>query len=66
MTIKEALKEVLNNALCHDGVARGLREGVKALDKYVSVAVCLSVFVVCVLFVFLSVSSSDISILSCL
>ena len=33
MTIKEALKEVLSNALCHDGVARGLREAVKALDK---------------------------------
>ena len=33
MTIKDALKEVLSNALCHDGVARGLREAVKALDK---------------------------------
>ena len=34
MNIKDALKEVLSNALCHDGVARGLREAVKALDKY--------------------------------
>ena len=44
MTIKEALKEVLNNALCHDGVARGLREAVKALDKYdTSTAVLLCI-----------------------
>ena len=35
MTIKDALKEVLRNALIHDGLARGLREAVKALDKYV-------------------------------
>ena len=33
MTIKEAIKDVLSNALCHDGLARGLREAVKALDK---------------------------------
>lgn len=33
MGIKDALKDVLSNALCHDGVARGLREAVKALDK---------------------------------
>lgn len=35
MNIKDALKEVLRNALIHDGLARGLREAVKALDKYV-------------------------------
>ena len=34
MNIKDALKEVLRNALIHDGLARGLREAVKALDKY--------------------------------
>lgn len=33
MNIKDALKEVLRNALINDGLARGLREGVKALDK---------------------------------
>ena len=33
MSIKDALKEVLSNALCHDGIARGLHEAVKALDK---------------------------------
>ena len=33
MTMKDALKEVLRNALKHDGLSRGLREGVKALDK---------------------------------
>ena len=33
MNIKDALKEVLRNALINEGLARGLREGVKALDK---------------------------------
>jgi len=33
MKIKDALKEVLRNALINDGLARGLREAVKALDK---------------------------------
>lgn len=33
MSIKDAMKEVLRNALIHDGLARGLRETVKALDK---------------------------------
>ena len=37
MNIKDALKEVLRNALIHDGLARGLREAVKALDKYVRI-----------------------------
>lgn len=35
MSIKDALKEVLKTALIHDGLAKGLREGVKALDKLV-------------------------------
>lgn len=33
MNLKDALKEVLRNALIHDGLARGIREAVKALDK---------------------------------
>ena len=33
MSIKDALKDVLSNAIYHDGLARGLRESVKALDK---------------------------------
>ena len=33
MKIKDALKEVLRNALINDGLARGLREAVKTLDK---------------------------------
>ena len=33
MTIKDAMKEVLKESLRHDGLARGLREAVKALDK---------------------------------
>ena len=33
MNIKDALKEVLRNALINDGLSRGLREAVKALDK---------------------------------
>ena len=33
MNIKEAMKDVLKESLKHDGLARGIREAVKALDK---------------------------------
>lgn len=33
MTVEEALEVVLKTALQHDGLARGLRESAKALDK---------------------------------
>jgi small subunit ribosomal protein S12e len=33
MTVFDALKEVLKTALVHDGLARGLHEAAKALDK---------------------------------
>ena len=36
MTIEEALRDVLKRALVHDGLARGLRECAKALDRYYS------------------------------
>ncbi|KAM3514631.1 hypothetical protein MY11210_001737 [Beauveria gryllotalpidicola] len=33
MSVQDALKGVLNRALIHDGLARGLRESSKALDR---------------------------------
>ncbi|KAI8097321.1 40S ribosomal protein S12 [Halteromyces radiatus] len=33
MTVEQALEDVLRRALVHDGLARGLREAVKALDR---------------------------------
>ena len=34
LSVEDALKEVLKRALKHDGLARGLREAVKTLDRY--------------------------------
>ncbi|KAJ1633966.1 ribosomal protein rps12 [Pavlovales sp. CCMP2436] len=33
MDIEQALKAVLKSAICHDGLARGLHEAAKALEK---------------------------------
>eukprot|EP00160_Parvularia_atlantis_P004337 Unigene1366_Nuclearia_a/m.4338 Unigene1366_Nuclearia_a/g.4338 ORF Unigene1366_Nuclearia_a/g.4338 Unigene1366_Nuclearia_a/m.4338 type:complete len:149 (-) Unigene1366_Nuclearia_a:53-499(-) len=33
MTVDEALRDVLKKALIHDGLVRGVRESVKALDR---------------------------------
>ena len=34
MTVETALQDVLKKALINDGIARGIREVVKALDRY--------------------------------
>ena len=36
MTVEDALRDVLKRALVHDGLARGLRECAKALDRYLN------------------------------
>lgn len=33
MSVEDALQEVLRRALVHDGLARGLKQAVKALDR---------------------------------
>lgn len=33
MSVEDALREVLHRALVHDGLARGLKQAVKALDR---------------------------------
>merc|ERR1712186_222778 len=40
MDISTALQEVLKTALIHDGLARGIRECAKAMDKRVVEALC--------------------------
>ena len=36
MTVEDALRDVLQRALVHDGLARGLHECARALDRYLS------------------------------
>ena len=42
MDINTALQEILKTAMIHDGLARGLRESVKALDKRTAVLCVLA------------------------
>merc|ERR1719295_531450 len=42
MDIQKAIQEVLKEALIHDGLARGLRETTKALDKRQAIACILA------------------------
>ena len=43
MTVEDALRDVLKRALVHDGLARGLRECAKALDRYLPLSLALFV-----------------------
>merc|ERR1712012_1004354 len=42
MDVNQAIQEVLKEALIHDGLARGLRETTKALDKRQAIACILA------------------------